>query len=81
MPDQKDVTAKAVGLAVALGSTWLAQQVIQRLWRAAFGHNPPDATNEGDHRFGEVAAAAAVTGAVVALSRVIATRGMAKVLK
>ena len=81
MPDKESAIAKAVGLSVALGAAWLAQQVIARLWRATFGHNPPHAEDEGDARFGEIALAATVTGALVALARVFATRGMAKVLK
>lgn len=82
MADQKqDMIAKLVGVGVALGSAWLAQQVIGRVWRTVLGHNPPKPEDEGDARFGEVLAAATVTGALVALSRVFATRGMAKILK
>lgn len=82
MSEKKDdAIARAVGLAVALGSTWVANQVITQGWKVAFGHKPPKAQDEHDYRFGEVALAAAITGAVVALTRVLATRGMAKIIK
>lgn len=81
MADQKqDMIAKLAGLSVALGSAWVVQQGISQVWRALLGHNPPKPEDEGDARFGEVLAAAAVTGALVAMARVLATRGMAKFL-
>lgn len=82
MADHKeDMVAKGVGLAVALGSAWVAQQVIGQVWKVAFGHKPPKPENPGDSRFGEIALAATVTGAIVALARVLATRGMARFIK
>jgi hypothetical protein len=72
--------AQAVGLGVALGAAWLAQQLVNQAWKAALGHRPPKPEDEGDARFGEIAAAAVITGAVVALARVLATRGTAKYL-
>ncbi|GGC00428.1 DUF4235 domain-containing protein [Cellulomonas carbonis] len=82
MGEQKqDMVAKALGLAVALGAAWVAQQLINQVWTRTFGHKPPKPEDEGDSRFGEVAAAATVTGAVVALARVLATRGAARFIK
>ena len=81
MPDKESVIAKVVGVVGALGAAWLAQQLIDQLWRRVLGHKPPRPEDEGDARFGEVLAAATVTGALVALTRVVATRGMAKVLR
>lgn len=81
MADQKQsMIAKAVGLGVALAAAWVAQQVVSGAWRVALGHKPPKPEDEGDARFAEIAVAAALTGAVVALSRVLATRGTAKFL-
>lgn len=80
MAQQQTTIAKVVGIGVALGAAWAAQQLINGLWRAALGHKPPKAEDEDDVRFAEVAAAAAITGAVVALARVLATRGTAKLL-
>ena len=78
---KEDMTAKVLGLVVALGAAWVAQQLIGQVWQKAFGHKPPKPEDEGDSRFGEIAAAAAVSGAVVALARVFATRGAARFIK
>ena len=81
MADTKEnMTAKAVGLGVALIAAWVAQQLITGVWKITLGHKPPKAQDEGDARFGEVAIAAVVTGALVGLSRVLATRGTARFL-
>lgn len=78
---KEDMTAKLLGVVVALGAAWVAQQLINQVWTKAFGHKPPKAEDEGDPRFAEVAAAATVTGAVVALARVLATRGAARFIR
>ena len=80
MADKQSMIAKLVGIGVALAAAWAAQQLIAGAWKMAVGHKPPKPEDEGDARFGEIAAAAAITGAVVALSRVMATRGAAKLL-
>ncbi|NTW40365.1 MAG: DUF4235 domain-containing protein [Cellulomonadaceae bacterium] len=72
--------AKAVGIGVTLAAAWAAQQVIAGAWKVALGHKPPKPEDEGDARFAEIAVAAVITGAVVALARVLATRGAAKLL-
>lgn len=79
--EKETLVAKITGVAIAVGAAWVAQQLIDRTWHAVLGHRPPKAENPGDARFGEVAAAAAITGAVVALARVLATRGAAKIIK
>ena len=79
--DKESMVARGVGLAVALGAAWVAQQVVSAGWRAVLGHKPPKPEDEGDTRFGEVAVAAAITGAVIGLARVLATRGAAKFIK
>ena len=51
-------------------------------WRAAVGHKPPKPEDESDDiRFAEIAAAAALSGALVAVARLAATRGAARWLK
>ncbi|WP_182112408.1 MULTISPECIES: DUF4235 domain-containing protein [unclassified Actinotalea] len=73
--------AKAVGLGFALGAAWLANQLIDRSWNKVLGHKPPKAEDPGDARVGEVLASAAISGAIVALARVLATRGAAKIIR
>lgn len=79
--DKETMVAKAIGLGVALAAAWVAQQLVGGLWRVSVGHKPPKAEDAGDHRLSEVILAASLTGAVVALSRVLATRGAAKFIK
>ena len=81
MTDQKQsLAAKLAGVVTALAAAWLAQRIIDLVWTRALGHKPPRPEDESDARFAEIAAAAAVTGAGIALSRVLATRGTAKLL-
>ncbi|MCL3861766.1 DUF4235 domain-containing protein [Actinotalea sp. K2] len=80
MADGKDtMLTKLIGAGVTLAAAWLAQKALASAWKAASGHNPPDP--EDDARFAEIAAAAVVTGAIVAFARVMAMRGTAKYLK
>ena len=72
--------SKVVGLLVAGGAAWVAQKAVSAAWRAATGHVPPKAEDDGDAGLSEVAIAAAITGAIAALTRVLATRGTAKFL-
>ena len=78
---KQSMMAKLAGLGIALVAAWVAQQLISAVWQRSLGHKPPKPEDPGDARMGEVALAAAITGAVVALSRVLATRGAAKYLK
>jgi len=72
--------ARAVGMGTALAASFLVQQLINGVWRATAGHKPPKADDDSDARFGEVAAAAIITGALIGLARVLATRGAAKIM-
>ncbi|MFI2753775.1 DUF4235 domain-containing protein [Cellulomonas sp. P22] len=78
MNDEKQsMLAKIAGTVVALAAAWAAQKAITVAWKAATGHQPPKPDDEGDAGVRELVAAAAVSGAVVAISRVLATRGTA----
>jgi glycerol uptake facilitator-like aquaporin len=70
--------AKVVGLVTAAAAAWIASQVVNQSWQAARGHKPPKAEDPGDAALAEIVAAAALTGAVVAVARVFATRGTAR---
>jgi len=75
------LVSKLFGTVVALGAAWVAQKVVATAWKKTSGHTPPKADDDGDAGLGEVAAAAAITGAVVALVRVLATRGAVRTLR
>jgi hypothetical protein len=76
----QSTVSKVVGLVVAGGAAWVAQKAVSTAWRATTGHVPPKAEDEGDAGLSEVAIAAAITGAIAALTRVLATRGAARFL-
>ncbi len=77
----QSTVSKVVGLVVAAGAAWAAQKIVTTAWRATTGHVPPKAEDQGDAGLSEVAIAAAITGAVAALTRVLATRGTARFMK
>lgn len=77
--DNQTMLAKLIGVVAALIAAWAAQQTINAVWRAAVGHKPPKPEEEGDDiSFAEIAAATALSGALVAVARVAATRGAAR---
>lgn len=86
MSDDKDaevdtsqkIAAKVAGMLATLLAAWVAQKVLASVWQRATGHEPPKPEHPGEARLGEVVLAAGFTGAVVALSRVLAQRGTAR---
>ena len=76
---KQSMTAKIVGAGVTLIAAWAVQKIIDAVWTKAKGHKPPSPdSTEPDIKFSEVATAAAISGAAISLSRVLATRGAAK---
>lgn len=66
--------SKLVGTAVALVGAMAVQRIVSFVWKAMSGHHPPD-DDDTDAGLGEIAAAAIITGATMALVRVLAVRG------
>ncbi len=81
MADQKSdsTLVKVAGLVAATGAAWVAGKLIDKLWTAIFGHSAPKA-DDGEVRFAEIAGAAIVSGALIALFRVAATRGARRLI-
>ena len=79
--NKQSMMARLAGLGIALVAAWAAQRLISAVWQRSSGHKPPKPEDAGDARIAEVALAAAISGAVVAIARVVATRGAAKYLK
>jgi len=69
----QSMLARLVTLAATAGAAWAVQRLVAAVWKAASGHKPPK--EDDDARLGELVSAAAITGALVALSRVLAVRG------
>ncbi|MEZ0447662.1 DUF4235 domain-containing protein [Cellulomonas sp. ICMP 17802] len=72
------IVAKLIGAGAALAAAFVVNQVLSQAWKAKTGHKPPKADDQGDAGLAEVIAAAALTGALVAMARVLATRGTAR---
>lgn len=60
----------AAGLAV--------ERAVTKGWKIASGHEPPNDPEDIDTKTGEVVLYAVVSGALIALARVLAIRGAAK---
>ncbi|MBO3086208.1 DUF4235 domain-containing protein [Cellulomonas fengjieae] len=74
----QSMVAKVIGTGAALAAAFLVNQVLNQAWKAKTGHKPPRADDPGDAGLSEIVAAAALTGALVSMARVLATRGTAK---
>lgn len=78
--DQQDDTPFAVnvvGTVAALGATFLAQKAISAAWQSISGSELPS-EDDDEAQLTRIVVAAAVTGAIVALVRVSASRGARK---
>lgn len=80
--DKKEsVAAKIIGGVAALVAAWAVQKLIDKSWERATGHAAPKPEDEGDTRLSEIVVATALSGALVAIARVLATRGTAKIIR
>lgn len=61
-------------LVSALGSAAVARKALDTGWRAATGKKPPANPADPDVKIGEAVSWAVITGALVALARMLATR-------
>jgi hypothetical protein len=63
-----------MSLVAGLGAAAVTRAVLDRSWKAAAGKNPPENPADPDVGFGEAVLWASVTGAAVALARMLAQR-------
>jgi Protein of unknown function (DUF4235) len=68
----------AFSLVAGLGAAALTRKLLDRTWRAAAGKNPPENPADPDVSFGEAVLWAGLTGAMVALARMLAQRRAAR---
>ena len=61
-------------LVAGLGAAALTRKLLDRSWKAAAGKNPPDNSADPDVSLGEAVMWASLTGAAVALARMLAQR-------
>jgi hypothetical protein len=64
----------AFSLVAGLGAAAVTRTLIDRSWKAAAGKNPPENPADPDVSIGEAVMWASVTGAAVALARMLAQR-------
>ena len=64
----------AFSLAAALGAAAVARKTLDKSWKAATGKKPPENPADPDVEIREAVAWAVVTGAFVALARMLAQR-------
>jgi len=63
-----------MSLVAGLGAAAVTRKLLDHSWKAAAGKNPPENPADPDVRIGEAVVWAAVTGAAVALARMVAQR-------
>ncbi len=61
-------------LVSAVGAATVARKAIDKSWKTATGKNPPENPADPDTQIVEAVAWAAVTGALIALARMLAQR-------
>ena len=64
----------AFSLLAGLGAAALTRVLLDRSWKVAAGKNPPENPADPDVSFGEAVLWASITGAAVALARMLAQR-------
>ncbi len=80
MADQRSSPlVKIAGIGAGLAAAWLVQRLLDAAWKRTSGHATPGADDE-DAPLAEVAVAVALTGALAAVGRLLATRGAARFL-
>lgn len=67
-----------VRLAAMLAAGFLVERIVTTGWQAASGHQPPTDPEDIDSHAGEVVLYAVLSGALIALARVLAIRGAAR---
>ncbi|SNS66745.1 Protein of unknown function [Micrococcales bacterium KH10] len=82
MSDNEEMTDsfgyKIVTAVTALAAGWLAQKVLVAGWKAITGNDAPENPDDESANIVGVVGFAAATGAVAALARAAATRGVRK---
>lgn len=70
---RSSVLVRLASVGASLLAGWLVQRLLDSAWKRASGHSAPDA-NDTEAPLKEVAAAVALTSALVAIARVVAAR-------
>ena len=63
-----------MSLVAGLGAAAVTRKVLDRSWKVAAGKNPPENPADPDTSFAEAVVWASVTGAAIAIARMVAQR-------
>lgn len=74
MSEKSPAVLRVAGIGAGLLGGWLVHKVVDAAWRSAVGHPAPGPDDE-DSPLVEIIVATALTGALVALVRLLTTRG------
>lgn len=79
MPDERtnETLVRLARVGAGLAAGWLVHKIVDAVWRRATGHTTP-AADDDELPLVEVAVATALTGALVALTRLLTARGTAR---
>lgn len=74
MASESSKVWSVMSLAAGVGAAAVARKVLDKSWKAASGKNPPENPADPDVSFGEAVVWASVTGAAIAIARMVAQR-------
>lgn len=69
---------KVLGTGGAVAAAFTTQKAMNLVWHAAMGHEPPQTPESPESDWVEAVAWAAVSGALIGLARMVATRQAAR---
>jgi hypothetical protein len=76
--DDKDLTAKVIGMVAATGATFAARKLITLAWTRTTGKKPPAHPEDPQVGLGEALTWAIVTGVTAQATRLLVTRALAR---
>jgi hypothetical protein len=76
--DRQGQLWRMVGAGAGLGAGLVARKVLERLWRATRGEDPPSNPASPDTTWGEALVWAVASGVALAVIRLVAQRGAAE---
>lgn len=74
MASESSKVWSVMSLAAGLGAAAVTRKVLDKSWKAAAGKNPPENPADPDVSFPEAVVWASVTGAAIAIARMVAQR-------
>jgi len=74
MPEKSSTVLRIAGVGAGLAGGWLVHKLVDAVWRGAVGH-PAPGPDDDESSLTEIVVATALTGALVALVRLLAQRG------